>query len=47
MRSRIAAAGGELTIPATAGAGTCVRGSVPLAQRGQPQTPATALAADE
>jgi signal transduction histidine kinase len=39
MRSRIAAAGGKLTIPATAGAGTCVRGSVPLAQPGQNQTP--------
>ena len=45
MRSRIAAAGGELTIPATAGAGTCVRGSVPLAQPGQDQTPAAPPAA--
>jgi signal transduction histidine kinase len=33
MRSRIAAAGGELTIPATAGAGTHVRGSLPLPHR--------------
>jgi len=33
MHSRIAAAGGELTISANAGAGTCVRGSVPLPSR--------------